>query len=64
MAPTTDAKWNFEVNKDAVGFKGYGIVANYALAKNIVAELSYYDTEAKVGNEDEQLFYADLYFTF
>ena len=64
LSPTTDAKWNFEVNKDAVGFKGYGIVANYALAKNIVAELSYYDTEAKVGDQDEQLFYADLYFTF
>ena len=64
LAPTTDAQWSFEVDGEDVGFKGYGIVANYALAKNIVAELSYYDTKAKVGDQDEKLFYADLYFTF
>ena len=61
LYPTTDAKWDFD---NESGYKGYGLVANYALAKNIVAELSYYDTEAKVGPEDEKLFYADLYFTF
>ena len=56
---TTDANW------DVVGgFKGYGLVANYALAKNIVAELSYYDTKAKETNEKTQWLYADLYFTF
>ena len=59
LYPTTDAKWDFEG-----GYKGYGLVANYALAKNIVAELSYFDTEAKVGSKDEQRFYADLYLTF
>ncbi|MGM9570429.1 MAG: S-layer homology domain-containing protein, partial [Phascolarctobacterium sp.] len=59
IAQTTDANWDVEG-----GFKGYGLVANYALAKNIVAELSYYDTEAKVGGEKSQLLYADLYFTF
>ena len=64
LAPTTDAEWSFEVDGEDVGFKGYGIVANYALAKNIVAELSYYDTKAKIGDQDEKLFYADLYFTF
>ena len=58
LCPTTDAKV-FES-----GYKGWGVVANYALAKNIVAELSYYDTEAKVGDEDQQRFFADLYFTF
>ena len=61
LYPTTDAKWDFE---DGCGYKGYGLVANYTLAKNIVAELSYYDTEAKVGSKDEQRFYADLYLTF
>ena len=60
MNPTTDA----ETFKGNGGYKGFGVVANYALAKNIVAELSYYDTEAKVGDQDEKLFYADLYFTF
>ena len=60
LAPTTDAA-QF---KDEGGYKGYGLVANYAIAKNIVAELSYYDTEAKATNSESQLLYADLYFTF
>ena len=60
ICPTTDA----EIFKADGGYKGYGLVANYTLAKNIVAELSYYDTEAKKGDKDDQLFYADLYFTF
>ena len=59
IAHTTDAN-TFPIQ----GFKGWGIGANYAIAKNIVAEVSYYDTEAKVGNEDAQRLYADLYFTF
>ena len=29
------------------GFKGYGIGANYTLAKNIVYNVDYYDFEAK-----------------
>ncbi len=60
LSPTTDATTFL----DEGGYKGYGLVANYTFAKNIVAELSYYDTEAKVGNNDEKIFYADLYFTF
>ena len=60
IAPTTDAK----TFMDEGGYKGWGVVANYALAKNIVAEVSYYDTEAKATNSDEQRLYADLYFTF
>ena len=64
LYPTTDAKWNFEVDDELTGFKGYGLTANYTFAKNIVGELSYYDTKAKVGGEKSQLLYADLYFTF
>ena len=60
LAPTTDAD---SFMKEG-GYKGYGLVANYTLAKNIVAELSYYDTDAKATNSDSQLLYADLYFTF
>ena len=61
LNPTTDAE---TFKKTGSGYKGFGVVANYAIAKNIVAELSYYDTEAKAGDLDEKLFYADLYFTF
>ena len=60
MAPTTDA----EQFLDEGGYKGFGVVANYALAKNIVAELSYYDTEAKATSSDAKMFFADMYFTF
>ena len=60
IAHTTDA----ETFMNEGGFKGYGLVANYTLAKNIVAELSYYDTDAKASNSESQLLYADLYFTF
>ncbi len=60
IAHTTDAN----TFMDDGGFKGYGLVANYAVAKNIVAELSYYDTDSKLNDKDSQLLYADLYFTF
>ena len=60
MAPTTDAEQFLTEG----GYKGYGVVANYTLAKNIVGELAYYDTDAKASNNDKQLLYADLYFTF
>ena len=60
MAPTTDAEQFLTEG----GYKGYGVVANYTLAKNIVGELGYYDTDAKASNNDKQLLYADLYFTF
>ena len=59
IAHTTDANW-FGFN----GFKGYGISAQYALAKNIVLDVAWYDTEEKVGTAEDQLLYADVYFTF
>ena len=60
LSPTTDATTFL----DEGGYKGYGLTANYGLAKNMVLELQYFDTEAKKGNNDEKLFYADLYLTF
>ena len=60
ISPTTDAE---QFRADG-GYKGYGIVANYAIAKNIVGELGYYDTDSKLNDKESQLLYADLYFTF
>ena len=60
LSPTTDAS----TFMDEGGYKGYGLTANYAVAKNMVLELLYFDTEAKKGNSDEKMFYADMYFTF
>ncbi|MGM9583762.1 MAG: hypothetical protein ACI3WU_08605, partial [Phascolarctobacterium sp.] len=60
ISPTTDAPTFLGDG----GYKGYGLTANYGLAKNMVLELQYFDMEAKVGNDDEKVFYADLYVTF
>ena len=38
-------------NYDVNGFKGYRVGVNYAIAKNIVAAVDYYDLDSKVGNE-------------
>ena len=59
IAHTTDAE-----SFAGLGFKGWGVGANYAVAKNIVAEVSYYDTESKIFDLEEKIFFADLYFTF
>ena len=60
LAHTTDAN----VFAGA-GFKGYGVGANYAFAKNIVGTVAYYDTECKMDKDvDDQRVWADLTFTF
>ena len=61
VAHTTDAN-----TFDNEGFKGYGVGANYTFAKNIVGTVAYYDTESKneAFNEDDQIIWADLTFTF
>ena len=59
LAHTTDAN-----TFNNLGFKGYGVGANYAFAKNIVGTVVYYDTEAKVGDADDQRIWTDVTFTF
>lgn len=45
IAHTTDAN-----TFGMTGFKGYGIGANYAVAKNAVVNVAYYDTKSKFSN--------------
>ena len=60
VAHTTDAN---TFGND--GFKGYGVGVNYTFAKNIVGTVAYYDTENKLNsNEDDQIIWADMTFTF
>ena len=60
IAHTTDAN-----SFDGVGFKGYGVGANYTFAKNIVGTVVYYDTESKLDSKvDDQRVWADVTFTF
>ena len=48
------------------GFKGYSVGANYALAKNIVAGVTYYDLESKEakGTPDAQTLWSQVVFSF
>ncbi len=46
------------------GFKGYSVGANYALAKNIVAGVTYYDLESKETDKDAQTLWSQVVFTF
>ena len=60
IAHTTDANSFY-----GVGFKGYGVGANYTFAKNIVGTVAYYDTESKLDSKvDDQRVWADVTFTF
>ena len=48
------------------GFKGYSVGANYALAKNIVVGVTYYDLESKEakGTPDAQTLWSQVVFSF
>ena len=49
---------------DEGGYKGWGVVANYALAKNIVAGVRNYDLEAREGEADVKTLWSEVIFTF
>lgn len=70
VAHTTDAN-----TFGMTGFKGFGVGANYTLAKNIVANVAYYNTESKLAKEipgaadyldrsKDHRFWTDVTFTF
>ena len=64
VAHTTDAN-----TFGMTGFKGYGITADYTLAKNIVASVAYYDTESKLADKagldlDDQRIFTEVNFYF
>ena len=60
IAHTTDAD-----TFDGGGFKGYGVGANYTVAKNMVFTAAYYDTKSKLNSSDkDKIIWTDLTFTF
>ena len=70
VAHTTDAN-----TFGMPGFKGFGVGANYTIAKNIVANVAYYNTESKLLKElpgiaadfdrtKDHRFWTDVTFTF
>jgi len=59
---TTDATHS---SLDAAGgFKGYGVGANYTLAKNVVANVEYYDYDSKIGDLNDKTLWSELSFYF
>ena len=60
IAHTTDAN-----TFDGTGFKGYGVGANYTVAKNMVLTAVYYDTKSKLDSSDkDHRIWTDLTITF
>ena len=51
-------------NNTEGGFEGYSIQASYALAKNIVAKVEWYDLEAKKNDSESETLWTQVVFTF
>ena len=67
VAPTFEANYAFTKDDSelkAEGFKGYGVGVDYTFAKNIVAQVKYFDLEAKEGDADDKTLYAQVNFAF
>ena len=63
-AHTTDGVHDsFDNNADG-GFKGYGVGVNYAVAKNIVTTVQYFDLDAKSGEGNNKTIWSDVTFNF
>jgi len=60
LSPTTDAN----PFADQGGYEGFNIGFDYTLAKNVLLDVNYYDTEAKTSSADDEMLYVDVYFTF
>ncbi|MBQ8417624.1 MAG: S-layer homology domain-containing protein [Phascolarctobacterium sp.] len=46
------------------GFEGWGLFANYALAKNIVAQVEWYDLDSKENDVTKETLWTQVVFTF
>ena len=46
------------------GYKGWNVGASWAVAKNVVAVVNYYDFEGKENGKDAETIFSELYFTF
>ncbi len=46
------------------GYKGWNVGASWAVAKNVVAVVNYYDFEGKENGKDADTIFSELYFSF
>lgn len=63
-AHTTDGVHDSFDSNEAGGFKGYGVGVNYAVAKNVVTTVQYFDLDAKIGNDNNKTLWTDVTFSF
>ena len=61
LTPTTDAN---TFKGQGGGYEGWNVGVDYTLAKNIQLCVNYYDTDSKLNNWDDQVWYSELYFFF
>ena len=74
LTPTTDGFFTgkYDDNDKLVpetdvlnqGYKGWNVGASWAVAKNIVAVVNYYDFEGKENGKDADTIFSELYFSF
>ena len=74
LTPTTDGFFTgkYDDNDKLVpetdvfnqGYKGWNVGASWAVAKNIVAVVNYYDFEGKENGKDAETIFSELYFSF
>ena len=64
VAPTFEADYSDLTTLETEGFKGYSITAECAVAKNMVAKVTWFDLEAKEGEREADTLYAHLNITF
>ena len=66
LAATTSVAPGFDADyDDENGYKGYAVGVNYALAKNIVAGVTYYDLKSKADSEAEkETLWSQVVFSF
>jgi len=65
VAPTFEADDAGATTFATAGFEGYGVGVDYAIAKNIVAQVKYYDLEADdTAKTDWETIYAQVNFSF
>ncbi len=77
LSPTTDGFYtgqtltgadgkDYVVNSETFteGYKGWNVGASWAVAKNIVAVVNYYDFEGKESGKDAETIFSELYFSF
>ena len=64
VAPGWEFSDHLETGLLKEGFKGWHAVAKYTIAKNMVADVEYWDLKGRVNNHKDKALFTGLYVTF